>query len=382
MNSEPPPPHTLPDPHLLAAALEGLGEGITLADASGRIIYSNPAADRILGVPSTNALPEKWASHFGVFVPGTNVPFPTDAYPLVRALRGEEADEVEMFIRNPAVPQGVLIAATGRPVRDTGETIVGAAVVFRDVTWIRKTEDELRQTVTGLREMEAAKSELLGFLVHDMKGPLSAILIRTELLLTEDSLGRPGARAGLQDVLEAARALQGMVLNMLDVQAGEDGHLEPECDPVRARDLFEPSVHTARARGADVEVAVDGEPVVEGDSMLLRRVVGNLVDNSIRYGPPGGTIRLEASNSGRGTVLLRVCDQGPGIPEELRERIFDKYARLERTVGRRREGSLGLGLRFCKVAVEAHGGRIWVEDNDPEGAIFCVEVPAVEVPAE
>jgi len=382
MNSQPPPPpHTLPDPHLLAAALEGLGEGITLADASGRIIYSNPVADRILGVPSTNVLPEKWASHFGVFVPGTNEPFPTDAYPLVRALRGEEADGVEMFIRNPAVPEGVLISATGRPVRGTGETIVGAAVVFRDVTWIRKTEDELRQTVTGLREMEAVKSELLGFLVHDMKGPLSAILIRTELLLTREPLG-PGDRSGLRDVLEAARALQGMVLNMLDVQAGEDGHLEPECDPVRARDLFEASVHTARARGAHVEVAVEGEPVVEGDAMLLRRVVGNLVDNSIRYGPPGGTIRLEASGSGGGTVLLRVRDRGPGIPEELRERIFDKYARLERTVGRRRQGSLGLGLRFCKVAVEAHGGRIWVEDNDPEGAVFCVELPAVEAPAE
>ncbi len=370
----------LPGAPLLAAALEALGEGITLADASGRIIYSNPVADRILGVRSTDALPEAWSAHFGVFLPGSGDPFPTEAYPLVRALRGEETDEVEMLIRNPAVPEGVRIAVTGRPVRDASGTIVGAAVVFRDVTRLLRAEGTLRETIQELRELEAARADLLAFLVHDMKGPLSAVLAGTELAMEQEGVREP-TRSALEEVLGAARALHGMVLDLLDVQAAEDGRLEPQVEPTPPAAILDPAVSWARARGARVEIGIGevlgGAPVLKVDPSLLRRVVANLLDNCLRYGPPGGAIRVEVEPAAQGRVRIRVGDEGPGVPEELRDRIFDKYARLERIPGRRREGSVGLGLRFCRVAVEAHGGRIWVEDNDPVGAWFCLELPGV-----
>lgn len=103
----------------------------------------------------------------------------------------------------------------------------------------------------------------------------------------------------------------------------------------------------------------------------------NLVDNCVKYGPDDGTIQIEATRGSQGKVRLSVTDEGPGVPEHLRERIFDRYARAERD-SFRSEDSRGLGLRFCKVVADAHGGEIWVEDAEPRGARFCVELPGID----
>lgn len=142
---------SLPDA-LVRSALESLGEGVTLCDREGRIVYSNPAADRILGTRATDASPESWAEHYGVFLPDGTAPFPTDRYPLLRALEGEETTDVEMLIRNPGVPEGSIIAATGRPVHDDSGEIIGASVVFRDVTRLRSVESELRKAMIALEK--------------------------------------------------------------------------------------------------------------------------------------------------------------------------------------------------------------------------------------
>lgn len=116
--------------------------------------------------------------------------------------------------------------------------------------------------------------------------------------------------------------------------------------------------------------------MIYADRPLIIRLVVNLIDNCVKYGPPDGKIWLEASHEGRETVRLCVADEGPGVPEDLREKVFEKYARVERVAGSRSAESRGLGLRFCKVVADAHGGRIWVEDREPKGARFCVELPA------
>jgi signal transduction histidine kinase len=345
---------------LVRAALHAMGEGITLAARSGRIIYSNPAADRILGRTASSGNPDEWADHYGVFVPDTHNPFPTDQYPLVRALAGEETDGITMFIRNPSRPEGALISVSGRPVRGADNEIVGAAVVFRDIT--------------ALRMAERARRELMGFLVHDMKSPLTSILGNVDLLRMDDSFTEE-SRESLDDVAEAAHTLHRMTLDLLDIHTAEDGKLEADLDQVDVHTLLKSAAGAARARGCQVMIEMDGPSRIWADPDMMRRVIGNLVDNCIKYGSPGATIRLHTEPSGHGGILLQVKDEGPGVPQELREAIFEKYAKLERDAGRRRAGSRGLGLRFCKVAVEAHGGRIWVEDNVPRGATFCVELP-------
>jgi signal transduction histidine kinase len=116
------------------------------------------------------------------------------------------------------------------------------------------------------------------------------------------------------------------------------------------------------------------------DRDLVRRIVENLVDNAYKYGPRRATIRIEASllspDVGRAadTVEIRVRDQGEGIPAAFRQKIFEKYARIDGRSAQEVRNSHGLGLVFCRRAVEIHGGEIWVEENSARGSCFCVRI--------
>lgn len=169
-------------------------------------------------------------------------------------------------------------------------------------------------------------------------------------------------------------------MNLLDVQLAEEGALRPSLETLRVVDLLESSHRemASRARLADQELVPPGgvpaELTMLADPTLIRRVLQNLVDNCIKYGPRGGRIWLDAREGEGGSAVLCVRDEGPGVPPELREHIFEKYALVERGAERRSADSRGLGLRFCRVVAEAHRGRIWVEDNEPAGACFCLEL--------
>jgi len=362
------------------ALLDSLGEGVTVANAEGRIIFSNATADRILGMGATDRPPEEWAAHYGVFLPDGTTPFPVDAYPLVRALRGEATDDVEMFVRNVSVPDGVRITATGRPLRDEHGTISGATVVFRDVTALRHAQAQLLESNEELRRAHQLKDELMAFVIHDLNGPLTGVLALTELLLLDDSVSDE-VYEHLVDIRGLGQSLQVIVRNLLDLRMAEDGVLRPTAEILEVGRLIAEIHDTVRPRallsGKMVELEGLGRDFrVRADSDLLWRTLHNLLDNSIKYAPEGTAIRLQVESGDEGTVLFRVCDQGPGVPEHMREVIFEKYSRVDRGESGRAKGSRGLGLRFCRVATEAQGGRIWVEDGSPGGVCFCLEIPS------
>ncbi len=358
--------------------LNGLGEGITLANRDGRIVFSNLAADHILGVKATESPPEQWAAHYGVFLPDGETPFPAQQYPLVRALAGESTDNVEMFIRNPKVPEGALISVTGRPLLGSQGEIAGASVVFSDITDLRAVQNELQATNDQLREAQRLKDELAAFVVHDLKSPVTAILLSAETLTLEASTDGETLEI-LTTITESARTLNRMILELLDVRMAEEGRLTLDLQEVSVLEVYGEIAQALRYRaessGQEIEVSGDaGGLTVLADREYLRRVVQNLVENGLKYAPQG-VIKLGARRAQSGVACLEVSDNGPGVPPGLRERIFDMYSKVERHEGKRHRDSRGLGLRFCRLAVEAHGGRIWVEDNEPEGTRFCVEVP-------
>jgi signal transduction histidine kinase len=364
----------IPDPTRVRAALSALAEGVTLADTTGRITYSNPAADQILGIGPSSAPPEEWAQHYGVFVPGTDRPFPTDRYPLVRALARERTDNVEMWIRNQGNPEGVLISVSGRPVLSENGELLGAAVVFRNVTALRTAQNGLERAMSALRDAQAQKNELIAFLVHDMKGPLTAILASAQLMTTDPGRS-PEDLESLAGIMEGAESLHRMVLDLLDIQAGEDGRLDPAVERIAILPLLERVAARAKAHGRVVGLEVADDIEADADPELLQRIALNLVENCLKYSEAEIPIFVTAERTEAGGLLLAVRDEGPGVPQEFREAIFEKYARIERNAERRHLGSRGIGLRFCRVAAEAHGGRIWVEDNAPKGAAFFVELP-------
>lgn len=350
----------------LYTVLHSLSDGVTLANAEGRIVFSNAAADRILGTTAAvNASPDEWADHYGVFLPDGKTPFPTDEYPLVRATKGESTKDVEMLIRNPDHPDGVLISASGQPLLDAEGSPIGATVVFKDIT--------------ELRRIQRLKDELSAFIVHDLKNPLAAIIGTTQLMALDQK--DPRLLEDLETIQASAYRVNRMVLNLLDSQMAEDGALEPNMSEIELADLLADVEDAAvgrigvRDRGRVVVGDVEGL-AVRADRELLFRTLMNLVDNCVKYGPEDGRIWIEATPRDGDTILFAIQDEGPGVPERLRERIFDKYTKVERTDGYQSKDSRGLGLRFCRVVADAHGGRIWVEDAEPKGARFCLELPA------
>jgi len=243
---------------------------------------------------------------------------------------------------------------------------------------LQSSHELIRGQRDALLRLQKQKDELAALVVHDLKNPLAAILANLHYLARE-SYFEEDHREAMRDVLGATDAMHRMVLDLLDISRSEDGTLAPKLAEFDLSALIEEICATLRRRIEDyklelaVDVAVKG---VRADKDLLRRLIENLLDNCIKYTPSGGVIRLRARTCGEKRFEVRVYDQGPGVPQDYRERIFEKYVQLDRDAGTHARASRGLGLAFCRLAAEAHGGRIWVEDNRPKGSTFCVELPS------
>jgi len=173
-----------------------------------------------------------------------------------------------------------------------------------------------------------------------------------------------------------------MVHNILDISRAEDAQLVLHREPTDIAKLLE-RTRTLMARRAEdkrVSVVLDGPSeglLCHCDPDIVRRMLENLVDNAIRYTPSRSRVVLSVGGPEDGQLVLRVCDGGPGVPEAERARIFEKYAQLDRPDDRAQQRfGRGIGLTFVKMAAEAHGGRVWVEDSPPRGACFQVRLPA------
>jgi signal transduction histidine kinase len=183
--------------------------------------------------------------------------------------------------------------------------------------------------------------------------------------------------------LRSARRLNNMIDSLLDLRRLEEGRAVIRRAKVSLAALSAEAVEETQpvAEGKGILLQLNlplNLPSVEGDPDMIRRVIGNLLDNAVKYTPGGGVIRLTASLEDN-NVRFTIADSGPGIPNEERHRIFDKYSRIER-VGAPK--GLGLGLAFCRLAVKAHGGRIWVDSPVEGGAAFNFTIPLMSLPEE
>jgi signal transduction histidine kinase len=346
---------------VLELILDSVADGVVVCDGDGRVTLSNRAAERMTGIGATGAAPAEWQRTFGLFRRDKLTPFPAEEIPLVRALRGEATDAVPMFLRKPEVTAGIHLSVSGRPLRDDGGAICGAVVVFREVT--REVElDRFREDITAL-------------LVHDLKNPMAVILAGVDQ--AERSLRR-GSPDEVLDLLHecrlSARRAVRLASTMLQVARLEASRVELKKHRFELRDLVARLIEhdTPRIRGEGIAVAVDVHDGLDldADEELLARVIENLLDNAIRHTPRGGRIALRGRRRG-GAVELRVGNSGPPVPSAHREAVFDKFHMVEPTT----DGA-GLGLYFCRLALDTHGGTIAV-DSEPElPAVFVVSLPA------
>ncbi|MBI2391655.1 MAG: hybrid sensor histidine kinase/response regulator [Deltaproteobacteria bacterium] len=227
----------------------------------------------------------------------------------------------------------------------------------------------------ALQSMLRMREDLVHMLVHDMRNPL-AILHTYVDILREDLAAHP-ARGDLDEIHQAGLRLQRLVDEMLLVAKSEAGGLPIQRAEVDVGALLDGAVTASRRwsleRGTRFVTQVEGPPwTLQVDGALMTRVLENLLSNAAKFSPPRATIVLGASR-GEAGARIEVVDEGPGVAEEHRARIFDRFA----TVDLQRKGvrQTGLGLAFCKLAVEAHGGTIRVEPGAPKGSVFVVELP-------
>jgi signal transduction histidine kinase len=219
-----------------------------------------------------------------------------------------------------------------------------------------------------------ARQRLVGDASHELRGPLAAMRSEIEVSLRQDQLA-PEAQRVLSSARDEVIRMGRIVDDLLTLARVDEGQLDLLLGSHDLRALAAEAVRTRRAASdaAGVELALEGEPVVVvADRDRVSQVIGNLVDNAIRFAPPASEVQIGVSHDGE-TARVTVSDAGPGVPAEARERIFERFARQD--PARSRSGGAGLGLAISMEIVRAHGGRIWVEDREPRGSTFVVELP-------
>jgi signal transduction histidine kinase len=246
----------------------------------------------------------------------------------------------------------------------------------RNALRLRKLHNEIAAQFRKLQELEQMRDSLVHMLVHDLRGPLTGISV--SLQMSEERIVELGDSELSEDFAEMSRSvteLTDMVSDVLDVSRFEADAMPMRPAAVDLRTVVA-DVVGALGRGGHASVVLHAAPqpvVAVVDPDLIRRVVGNLVGNAVKFTPRGGEVRVEVGD-GTGGPEIRVSDTGPGISPEFHERIFEKFGQANGN-GAARGRSSGLGLAYCKLAVLAHGGRIGVLSEPGRGSTFWLTLP-------
>ncbi|EFO79685.1 multi-sensor signal transduction histidine kinase [Oscillochloris trichoides DG-6] len=359
------------------AILNSTNDGILMADMHGMVVTTNPMAaqlfgcgkESLIGRPISELLAELKARAIAVSSPSW----------LNEQNGSDQVVEVELsagrFVRHYTLP-----------VREANGAEIGRLALFQDIS----KERELAQ----LRE------DYTGMLVHDLRAPLTAIM--NGIMMVKRGMGGPVSEQQhelLAIAHQGSQAMLEMVNTLLDISKMEQGHMALDVELISPYALVDQPLDRLVASARNHHVALEQHleadlPLIEADRDKLVRVLQNLLDNAIKFSPTGTTVTLggaaltvgdevwnhphvlpiplEVPPLRSGTWLIFwVRDQGPGIPVQYHERIFEKFGQVR---GRKVRGT-GLGLTFCKLAIESHGGKIWLQSAEGAGSIFAFALP-------
>ncbi len=250
--------------------------------------------------------------------------------------------------------------------------------VQRLVSELHRTREALHLRNGELEELQALKATLSQSLVHDLKNPLTSMLGNLELLSREIDDAK---KKRVNRCRNQAARMHGMILDLLDVAGLEEGRLKLNQETVPADELINGALEGLEGLAEQHTVSIKVELIspdteIHGDRSVLTRVLDNLLVNAMTHSPSGGVITVTCEARAEG-VEVSVTDQGTGIPEDYQDKVFEKFARLE-LKDQGVSANRGLGLTFSRLAVEAHGGVIWVENALEGGARFRMILPSVE----
>jgi PAS domain S-box-containing protein len=341
---------------LMAAIVESTDDAIVGAGSDGRVTHWNPGATRLLGYAREEIVGEP------VRALVRDEDFDSQNARFARVLSGERVERIEtQWVHRDGSLLDVVLTAS--PLRDRSGEVIGASAVVHDITARKRDEAELRRS-------HAELERFADIAAHDLREPLMAITQLTALL----ERGVESQRAEIIGHLRAAAAHGSRLVDGL-LDLARVGRGAPPAEPVDLRLLVEGLLETLapqiEAAGARVDVAP--LPVVRGVEGELARVFQNLLANALKFrGAAAPVVAVSAARSPREWTLT-VADNGPGVSERNRDRIFELFARGQADG---QAPGTGLGLAVCRKVVELHGGRIWVEPAPGGGSAFRLTLPA------
>ena len=260
----------------------------------------------------------------------------------------------------------------------------GFAKVTRDLTDRKRNEDALRgvlererETAEQLRELDRLRTELVSTVAHDLRAPVSVVRSLLHLLRTGWHEATDAERLELVDrAVERAATLAELADDVFDLVRIDAGAMEVAAIPIDVGAIVEQVVRDARAQSTDqartIETAMGDDTWAIGDERRTWQVVSNLVSNALKFPPKGSTVEINVGRRGE-ELVVSVVDDGPGIPRDQQEAIFERFSRLPTTAS---VAGSGLGLFIARSLVEAQGGRITVESEPGAGAAFRFSLPA------
>ncbi|MBI4294851.1 MAG: response regulator [Chloroflexi bacterium] len=343
-----------------STTLKSIGDAVIATDRDGLVTFMNPVAESLTGWPLELAVNKKLTDVFKIVNRDTRQPVDN---PVGRVLR--EGNVVGL------ANSTILIARDGAerpiddraaPIKDDTGNLVGVVLVFRDVT-----ERERVQHI---------KDNFISMVSHELKTPLTIIMGALNVLSNE-GLSQEQAAELLQDAVSSANTMAAIVENLLELSRSQANRLLLLREPADVIKIARDVVRKLHSKSTIHRLTIDSPPeptFVLADKVRVERIFHNLIENAIKYSPKGGEVRVWLRREGD-YLVVGVRDQGIGISERDQAKLFESFERLGVQIEGRSIQGTGLGLRVCRILVEAHGGQIWIESEPGKGSTFFFTLP-------
>lgn len=340
--------------------LKNIADGVIVTDPDNKVLVVNSVAESWLGLSEDEILDQ----------PVEKIIYEQNLLSLVNKIRNEgnhEDTTVELIIKPDNKKKQIVLQAKAAQVIDLEDKLIGIATIFRDIT--------------KEKEIDRMKTELVSMVAHELRSPLTSVAGFSELLLDE-GVTQEQSKEYAEIILKESNRLGDLINKFLDISRIESGKSQVHKTPVQMghviESILEMNLYLAERKGMKVNLNIpDDLETVWVDREMIGEVILNLFSNAVKYSPDGKSISIEVEDKDD-EQLVRVVDQGYGIPEKSLNKIFDKFYRVTDNEYVQEITGSGLGLSLVKEIIELHDGSIWVESKLGEGSTFTFSIPKIE----